>query len=190
MTEEITSNQFGSAPDVNIIPWWLLLVYGILALIIGIMFVTTPGITTVLFLTFLGVFWLVGGLFHLFSLFVDRTNWGWKLFLAIINIIAGCLILSYPLYSTFFIIGFFTIFIGFWACFIGGAYIFRAFSTKDAGTGILGVISLIFGILILVYPMAAAISIPFIVGGFAILAGIASIVISFVVRKEQTALGT
>jgi uncharacterized membrane protein HdeD (DUF308 family) len=174
--------------EVNLFPWWLLLVWGILALFVGIMFVTTPGMTTVLFITFLGAYWLVGGLFTLGSLAVDRTNGGFKIFFSIINIIAGILILMYPFYSTFFILEFFTIFIGFWACFIGGAYLFSAFPAKDMGAGVLGAASLIFGILILIFPLISGILIPYIIGGFAILAGISSIVISFAAKKGLAAL--
>ena len=185
MTELIPTNK--PVTDVKLFPWWLLLVWGILALLIGIMFVATPGMTTVFFITFLGAYWLVGGLFTLGSLFVDRTNGGWKIFFSVINIIAGILILMYPLYSTFFIIEFFIIFIGFWACFIGGAYLFTAFPAKDTGAGVLGAASLIFGILILIFPLISGLLIPYIIGGFTILAGISSIVISFVAKKE---LGT
>lgn len=185
MTELIPTNK--PVTDVKLFPWWLLLIWGILALLIGIMFVATPGMTTVLFITFLGAYWLVGGLFTLGSLFVDRTSGGWKIFFSVINIIAGILILMYPLYSTFFIIEFFIIFIGFWACFIGGAYLFSSFRAKDTGAGVLGAASLIFGILILIFPLISGLLIPYIIGGFAILAGISSIVISFAAKKE---LGT
>jgi len=186
MTELIPPNK--PVSEVNLFPWWLLLVWGILALLIGIMFVATPGITTVIFITFLGAYWLVGGLFTLGSLFVDRTNEGWKIFLSVINILAGLLILMYPLYSTFFIIEFFIIFIGFWACFIGGAYLFQAYSAKDTGGGVLGAASLIFGILILIFPLISGLLIPYIIGGFAILAGISSIVISFAAKKGLATL--
>jgi hypothetical protein len=95
----------------------------------------------------------------------------------------------YPFYSTFFIIGFFIIFIGFWACFIGGAYLFQAYSAKDTGGGVLGAASLIFGILILIFPLISGLLIPYIIGGFAIIAGISSIVISYAAKKGLATLG-
>jgi uncharacterized membrane protein HdeD (DUF308 family) len=170
---------------VKLFPWWLLFVWGILTFFTGIMFMTSPGMTTVIFITFLGAYWLVGGLFTLGSLAVDRTNRDWKIFFSIIIIIAGILILMYPFYSTFFIIEFFIIFIGCWACFIGGACLFQAFLAKDTGTGVLGAASLIFGILILIFPLISGILIPFIIGGFAIIAGISSIVLSFAAKKRR-----
>jgi uncharacterized membrane protein HdeD (DUF308 family) len=171
--------------DVKLFPWWLLLLWGILAILLGCALLFSPGVTMVLLITFMGAYWLIGGLFALCSLAVDRTNMGWKIFLAIVNIIAGILILAYPLYSTFFVLGFFIIFIGFWACFVGAAHLFQAFSAKDAGNAVLGILSLIFGILLLIYPFMAAALLPFIAGVFAIVLGLCSIYLSFGARKAQ-----
>jgi uncharacterized membrane protein HdeD (DUF308 family) len=77
--------------------------------------------------------------------------------------------------------------VGFWAIFVGGANLYQAFAAKDGGAGVLGVISLIFGILLLVYPYVAAALIPYLFGGFALVGGIAAIVVSFTIRGEQKA---
>ncbi len=167
----------------GLFPWWIVLLWGILALLVGIMFLASPGITTVIFITFLGAYWLVGGIFSLASLAVVRTNMGWKIILAILNLVAGIIVLAYPLYSTFFLLSFFIILIGFWACITGGAHLYHAFSRKDAGNGILGIFSLIFGILLLAFPLVSAALLPFIAGIFAIVIGIAAIVTSFAAKK-------
>jgi uncharacterized membrane protein HdeD (DUF308 family) len=167
----------------SLLPWWLVLLWGLLSLIIGIMFLTTPGITTVIMITFMGAYWMVGGFFTLGSLVVDKTNMGWKIFLSIVNILAGIVILLYPLYSTVFILSFFAIFIGFWGVFIGAAHLFQAFKTKDGGNGVLGAISMIFGIIILIYPFFAAELIPLIVGILAIVSGIGAVIVAFQVKK-------
>ena len=186
MTEEITTpDQLIS--DVKLFPWWLILLWGILTLLIGIMFLATPGLTTVLLITFMGAYWLVGGLFVLGSLAADRSCMGWKIFLSVINILAGILILLYPLYATVFVLSFFVIFIGFFACFIGAAHLFSAFTTKDAGNGVLGIISMIFGILLLINPFIVAALLPFIAGGFAIVSGLAAIFVAFTAKKAQAA---
>lgn len=185
MAEEVTTSEATFLCTEGLFPWWVLLLWGILTLILGVMFLTTPAITTILLITFMGAWWLVGGLFQIGSLFVDRTNMGWKIFLAIINIIAGALILIYPIYSTVFVLSFFVIFVGFFACFIGASHLFQAFKQKDAGSGVLGIISIIFGILLLVYPMVTASLIPFLAGAFCIVAGFCSIATSFMAKKAQ-----
>ncbi|MCK9578997.1 MAG: DUF308 domain-containing protein [Methanoregula sp.] len=186
MTDDISQPEQTLA-DTQFFPWWLLLLWGILTLLVGFMFLINPGQTMEFFIIFLGAYWLVGGLFTIGSLFVDRSNMGWKIFLSVINILAGILILMYPLFSTIFVFTFMIIFIGFWACFIGAAHIYQAYTAKDAGNGVLGIIIIIFGLLLLINPFIAAALLPFVFGGFAIVSGLASIYVAFVAKGAQAA---
>jgi uncharacterized membrane protein HdeD (DUF308 family) len=170
-------------PDAQLFPWWLFLLWGILTILIGLMFLITPVITLELFITFLGAYWLVGGLFMIGNLFVDRRNMGLKILLAVINIIAGALILLYPLFSTFFVLEFLILFLGFWACFIGAVHIYHAFTNKDAGNGVLGIISIVFGILLIAHPIIVLALLPFIAGGFCLVSGLATLYIAFAGKK-------
>ena len=170
-------------PDAQLFPWWLFLLWGILTILIGLMFLLTPGITMELFITVLGAYWLVGGLFMIGNLFVDRTNTGLKILFAVINIIAGALILLYPLFSTFFVLAFLILFLGFWACFIGAVHLFHAFTAKDAGNGVLGIISIVFGILLIAHPIIIIAILPFIAGGFCMVSGLATLYVAFVGKK-------
>jgi uncharacterized membrane protein HdeD (DUF308 family) len=186
MTEEnVQSIEMISGQQ--LFPWWLLLIWGIFTLLIGCMFLVNPGQTMALFIVFLGAYWLVGGLITIGSLIVDRSNMGWKIFLSVINILAGILILMYPLYSTIFVFTFLIIFIGFWACFIGAAHIYQAYTTKDAGNAVLGIISVIFGVLLLINPFIAAALLPFVFGGFAIVSGLASVYFAFAAKGLEAA---
>jgi uncharacterized membrane protein HdeD (DUF308 family) len=186
LTDENTQMDLMLANQ-QLFPWWLLLLWGILTLIVGCMFLINPGQTVGFFIVFLGAWWLVGGLFTIGSLFVDRSNMGWKLFLSVINILAGILILMHPFYAAFFAIGFLIIFIGFWACFIGAAHLYHAWTAKDAGTGVLGIISIIFGLLLLINPFIAIVMVPYVFGGFAVVSGLASIYVAFTAKNVQTA---
>jgi uncharacterized membrane protein HdeD (DUF308 family) len=165
--------------------WWLILLWGVLAMILGILFLVTPAMTTLVFVTFLGAYWFVGGVFTLGSLVVNRTNMGWKIFVGILNIIAGILVLAYPLYSTLILLGFFVIALGFWAVFMGFVHLYHAFSVQDAGSGILGIISLIFGILLFVFPYASIIMVPLIAGVVALALGISAVIFSFTAKEIQ-----
>ncbi|HII98141.1 MAG TPA: hypothetical protein HA272_02470 [Methanoregula sp.] len=186
MTDDISRTEQMLA-DPNLFPWWLLLLWGILTLLVGFMFLMNPGQTMEFFIIFLGAYWLVSGLFTIASLVIDRSNMGWKLFLSVINILAGILILMHPFYATFFAVGFLIIFIGFWACFIGAAHLFQAFTTKDAGNGVLGIISIIFGLLLLINTVVAIVMLPYVFGGFAVVSGLASIYVAFMAKGAQAA---
>jgi uncharacterized membrane protein HdeD (DUF308 family) len=181
--ENIQSVEVLSAQQ--LFPWWLLLLWGIFTLLIGCMFLINPGQTMTLFIVFLGAYWLVGGLFTIGSLIIDRNNMGWKIFLSVINILAGILILVHPIYAMLFAAGFAIIFIGFWACFIGAAHLYHAYASKDAGNGVLGIISIIFGIILLINPFIAAALLPFVFGGFAIVSGLTSVYFAFAAKSLQ-----
>jgi uncharacterized membrane protein HdeD (DUF308 family) len=51
-----------------------------------------------------------------------------------------------------------------------------------------GILALIFGHLLFINPFIAVVMLPFVAGGFSIGAGIASMVMSFPVKKAQAAL--
>ena len=63
-------------------PWWLTLMNGILALIIGAVLLWAPAKTKVetyqLLVFFLGFFWLFEGILDIVLIFVDHSMWGWK----------------------------------------------------------------------------------------------------------------
>jgi uncharacterized membrane protein HdeD (DUF308 family) len=181
MTEPDTTAE-SQVPDVKLFPWWLLLLWGILTIIIGLMFLLSPAVTTILFITFIGAYWLVGGLFMIGSLFVDRTNLGLKVLLAVINIFAGTLILLHPFFSTIFALEFLILFLGFWALFIGAVHLYHGFTAKDAGNGVLGVISIVFGILLLANSFIAAVLLPFIAGGFCMISGLTTLYVSYIAK--------
>jgi uncharacterized membrane protein HdeD (DUF308 family) len=163
--------------SLGLYPWWLILLWGILALIIGAMFLASPAITTVLFITLLGAYWLVGGIFSLASLFVDKSHAGWKIVLGLLNIIVGIIILAYPLFSTLVLLEVFVILSGSGRSSSGACTCTRRSRQKMRGNAILGLISILFGIVLLAFPMIA-ILVPFIAGFFAIIVGICAIIIA------------
>lgn len=169
--------------EANLFPWWILFLWGILTIVVGLMFLLSPVVTTVLFVTFLGAYWLVGGIFVLAGLFVDRSNTALKLLLAAVNIFAGLLILLHPYISSFFALEFLVLFLGFWACFIGAVHLYHAFGSKDAGNGILGAISIVFGILLLLNAVLFVAMIPFIAGGFCLVSGLGALYVSYVTKS-------
>jgi uncharacterized membrane protein HdeD (DUF308 family) len=184
MTEPEHKAEMVMADEMNLFPWWLVLLWGVLSLVVGLMFFITPMRTVEFLITVIGAYWFLGGCITLGSLLVDKSRRGWKIFLAAINIFAGLLVLAYPLFSTVFVMAFFIIFIGFWGLFIGSAHIYQAFLLKDAGMGVLGVISLVFGAILLFFPLVGAFFVPMIVGVFALASGISAIIASFNAKRD------
>src|SRR4051794_16106626 len=52
--------------------WWLHLLQGTAALILGLMLLTAPDVTLVGLVTFLGFYWLITGVLALVSMFVNH----------------------------------------------------------------------------------------------------------------------
>ena len=163
--------------------WWLVLLQGIAAVILGILLLTNPVATTVILVQFLGIWWFVGGIFDIVGMFLDRTAWGWKLFSGILGIIAGLLILNHPLWATVLIPTTLVLIVGIFGIVIGIVSLIRAFQGAGWGTGVLGVLSILFGLVLVANPLLAAIGLPWVLGIFGIVGGIAAIVMAFRLRS-------
>src|SRR3954453_14924276 len=74
--------------------WWLFLLQGVAAILIGGMLLAAPGQTLVALVHFLGFYWLITGVLELVRMFVDRSvPWLWSLVTGFIGIGAGVLVL-------------------------------------------------------------------------------------------------
>ena len=131
-------------------PWWLTLINGILALIVGAILLWAPAKTKIetyqLLVAFLGIYWLIRGIFDIIYLFVDHTAWGWKLFTGIVGIIAGGYILMYPIASALALPKIFVLVLGIWGLMEGIVLLIMAFGGGGWAAGILGVLGILFGI--------------------------------------------
>src|ERR671933_729196 len=128
------------------IPWWLILLEGIAAVIIGIFLLTAPGITLLFLVQVTGFFWLIGGVLRTVSIFVDSSLWGWKLVGGVIGILAGIVVLQHPLWSTLLLPAVLVIILGVEGIILGGASLVTAFRGGGWGTGLLGALSIVLGI--------------------------------------------
>jgi uncharacterized membrane protein HdeD (DUF308 family) len=108
-------------------------------------------------------------------LIFSGNRW-WKLLSGILGIIAGVAILTYPIYSPFIILTFFVIFIGAWAIITGVAKLAWAFKGGGWGMGILGVLTIILGLLLLTNSLVGALVLPWVFGFFLIAGGIGAVI--------------
>ena len=180
MTAEVSA-ETAVAPEKDV-PWWLVLLEGIFAIIIGIMLLSKPGMTTTVLVQVLGIYWFIAGILSIVGIFVDHTAWGWKLFVGILGIIAGLLIIRHPLWSAVLVPTTLIIVLGIEGLIIGGINIVRAFRGAGWGVGILGALSIIFGIVLLANPVLGAAALPWVLGIFGIVGGIVAIIAAFRMR--------
>jgi uncharacterized membrane protein HdeD (DUF308 family) len=147
-----TSSGDAMTMDTNPHPFWKTLISGCAALVIGaIMLWATPSTklqTYQLLVYLLGLWWLIAGILDIVHIFTDHTGWGWKLFMGIISIIAGGAILTYPLASAIVLPQIFVLVLGLWGVIYGIIFLISAFRGAGWGAGILGAVTLVFGILL------------------------------------------
>ncbi len=179
---ETTTSSPPFTLGVPVIPWWLVLIQGIITLILGILFLVYPLGTLFAVVLFLGAYWFVSGLIGLFSLAVDRTGAGWKILFGVLGIIAGLAILAYPLYAAFIVPYIFIIFVGVWGLIMGFVGLFAGFKGGGWGAGIIGILLIIFGGLILANPVISTALLPLVLGIFGVIGGFIAIVGSFFLR--------
>lgn len=160
-------------------PWWIPLIEGIALVIVGILLFTNTASTILVLVQVLAIYWLISGIMEIISLFIDRSAWGLKLLGGIIGIWAGIVILDHPLGGTLALGFAVVIILGIQALILGVINIIQAFRGAGWGIGILGVINVIFGIILLSNTMISMAVLPFVLGGFALVGGIAAIVMAF-----------
>jgi len=165
--------------------WWVFLLQGIAVLILGILLITNPAVTVATLVIFLGIYWLIDGIFSLVSIFTKTSNlhWGWLLARGILGILAGIYVVRHPLLASLLVPTVLIIILAVQGLIMGVIGIIQAFKGDGWGTGVLGAINILFGIILLSSPLLAAWILPLVIGIFGIIGGIALIFFAFKVRK-------
>jgi len=166
----------------RLVPWWVVLIEGIAAIIIGVLLLVNPRITTAVLIQFLGIYWFIIEIIDIVRIFMDSSMWGWKLFSGIIGILAGIAIIQYPLWASLLVPTVLVWVFGFFGVIIGIIGLIQAFQGAGWGVGILGILSILFGLLLLFNAFVASFTLPFIFGILAIVGGLAALVMAFQMR--------
>ena len=171
-------------------PWWVMLIQGIAALVVGVALLWSPGKSNpaqvyLILVGLLGLWWLFQGFVDIFSLFIDRTAWGWKLFMGIVSIIAGAYILMYPIATALMLPKLFVLVLGLWGLMYGVILLIMAFKGGGWGAGIMGVLGILFGLVLVGNYSVPGMGLSFLWSAavFAVIGGIVLIVQSFRVRS-------
>lgn len=162
-------------------PWWLVLIQGIAAIILGILLLSSPRMTTAILIQILGLYWLVDGVISIIRIFLKNTeiHWGWLLARGILGIIAGVLVLQHPLWSTLIVPTVLIIILGVQGLIGGAIGVVQAFKGAGWGAGILGALGFLFGLILIFNPFIGGLILPYVVGIFAIIGGIAALFMAF-----------
>jgi len=162
-------------------PWWLILMAGVLNLIVGILLLANPGKTAIALVWVLGLYWFVQGIFVLVAMFLDHSAWGWKLFMGVLGILAGIVVMRHPIASALVIPSILILLLGIQGLVMGGISLVLAFRGGGWSAGILGALSILFGIILIMNyaNLLTVLTYIWVVAIVAIAGGIVQIVVAF-----------
>jgi uncharacterized membrane protein HdeD (DUF308 family) len=168
--------------------WWLILLRGIAAIVFGVLAFIWPGITLVTLVLFWGAFALVDGVLALAHAIMGGnmgSRW-WLALIGIAGIAAGIVTFMWPGVTALVLL----IFIATWAIVLGvfqiiGAIRLRKEIDNEWTLGLGGLLSVLFGIVMLIAPGAGALALIWAIGSFAILFGILMVMAAFKLKKHQ-----
>lgn len=166
--------------------WWMLVLRGVLALIFGVLALFLPGAALISLVLLFGIYAAVDGVANLATAFNMREDRWWNLLEGVVGIAAGVIAFFNPALTGLAL----TLLIGAWAILTGVFEIFAAVRLRQeienewwlaAG----GALSVIFGVLVFLSPLAGALAIAWLVGIYAILFGITLIVVGWRFRSDE-----
>jgi len=170
--------------------WWLVLLRGLSAIVFGILAWTWPGVTLITLVLFWGAYALVDGVAALIAGWQAKDSGKpmWQVVLVgVIGIAAGIFTFVQPGVTAVALL----ILIAAWAIVHGIFEIAAAIRLRKEIQNewllvISGVISVVFGILMILNPGAGAMAVLWIIGVFAIAYGALLVMLSFKLRKHAS----
>jgi len=166
--------------------WWLLLLRGLLGILFGVLTFVWPAISLFSLIILFGAYTLMDGVFALYSAFKGgkRKGIGWLFFVGLTGVAAGIITFVYPQVTALVLV----IFIGAWALVRGifeiiGAIRLRKEIEHEWLLIFAGVISVLFGLALLVSPGAGALALLWLIGSYAIVFGCILVWLALRLRK-------
>ena len=166
--------------------WWMLLLRGIAAIIFGVLAFAWPGMTLLTLIMFYGAFALVDGVLAIIAAIAGGApapRW-WLAVVGLLGIATGLLMFTMPgltaLVLLYFIAG--------WAIATGAFQIVGAIRLRkeidDEWYLILGgVVSVLFGVGVMMAPGAGALALLWVIGTYAVIMGAILVALAFRLRK-------
>lgn len=170
--------------------WWLFLIRGIAAIIFGVLAFAWPGVTLVVLVLFFGAFALVDGIASLIAAITGRgataPRW-WLAIIGLVGIAAGLLTFFWPAVTAVLLL----YFIAGWAIAMGvfqiiGAIQLRKEIDNEWLLVLSGVVSVLFGILLLAVPGTGLLALVWLIAIDAIIFGVLVIGFGLRLRKHRT----
>ncbi len=182
MLEKITHN------------WWLYAVRGVAAIIFGVLAFARPSQALQALVLVFGAYAFVDGIFAIFAGIASYRyfeRWWAVLLEGVAGVVLGLLTFFWPNITALVLL----YFIAAWALITGIFEIVAAIQLRRVITDewmliLGGLLSILFGILLFVFPGAGAVSVIWVIGIYAVIFGISEIILAFRLRGLRSELET
>lgn len=167
--------------------WWLLAIRGVAAIAFGVLAFVWPSITLAILIALFAAYAIVDGAALLIALLrgdpaARRSAWTVAI-LGIISVAAGIIAILYPQITALTLL----YVVAFWAILIGVFQVIMAIRLRQEIEGELwlaigGIISIVFGVYLIVSPGNGLLSVIYLVAIWSIVFGISSLILAFRLR--------
>ncbi|HLI19547.1 MAG TPA: HdeD family acid-resistance protein [Stellaceae bacterium] len=170
--------------------WWALALRGVIAVLFGLTAFAMPGLTLTILIYFFAAYLVVDGIFALVAglrAAERHERWGMLALEGAANLVAGIVIFLWPGLTLLY----FVYFAGFWAIISGVALLIDAFRLhRQHGEWwmiLAGLASLVWGVLVVLFPVAGILVWAWWIAAYALIFGIAMLVLAFRLRARRPA---
>jgi uncharacterized membrane protein HdeD (DUF308 family) len=171
--------------------WWAVALRGTVAVLFGLVAMIWPGITLFALLILFGAYALVDGAFAIGSAFfgenADASSRAWLAVRGVAGIVIGLMTFFWPGVTALVLL----YLIAAWAIVSGVLEVAAAIRLRKEIRGewlmaLAGVLSVVFGILLAVWPAAGAVTLVLFIGAFALVFGVVLIGLAFRLRHLRS----
>jgi uncharacterized membrane protein HdeD (DUF308 family) len=156
--------------------WWAMVLRGIAAIVFGVLAFIWPHITLSVLILLFGAYALVDGIFSIIAgikTHSENKRWWLLLILGLLSVAAGVYAFIMPAITAIILL----VLIASWAIVTGAFEIAAAIQMRKHITGewllaLSGIISILFGAMLLYNPVAGALAVVWLIGIYAVVSGI------------------
>jgi uncharacterized membrane protein HdeD (DUF308 family) len=178
-----------TAPESLTRNWWVYVLHGVAAVLFGIAAFVWPGLTLFVLVALYGAYAIVEGAISLVGAFRSGGGFRWSLLLwGLLGIAAGIVAFVWPGITALALV----YVIAVWAIAKGIVQIAAAVRMRreikgEWLLGLVGLLSIAFGLLLAAFPGAGALSLVWLIGAYAIVAGVAMAALGLRLRRMDRA---
>ncbi|KLL95149.1 MULTISPECIES: HdeD family acid-resistance protein [Rhodococcus] len=172
--------------------WWVVLLRGILAVLFGVVALVWPGITVWALVVVFAAYAIIDGIVLVVQSIRDKPEgWGWWLAMGVVSVLAGLVALFWPgitALALLYVIAFYAILFGITGI-VGGVRFRKVPESGWVWSVLAGVVAVLFGIVLLIFPGEGILSLIVLLGIYAILFGVLLVILAFQARSAAKKAG-